>query len=380
MPLPIARRRTLTALFAAVACLAAVAAARGHAPARAQEAPSITAYRMVDQWPQREAAAAGLFQSPVDLDIAPDGMVLVADRGIGGVHRLLPSGAFTTPFGTAGGFPAQLGQVGAIAVGPAAAGEPANRVFVVDPAVDRIVAYDLGGAYVAHWSGLPVQSITAFGGRVYVLDREASAVRALDAATGAEVFRFGARGTDDGQFANFSDVDITQDGTVLAVADLGGLRVQLWDLATADAIAGGAPPAKLRTVYNLTEARFNKTDMTCRAPRVNALGEDRVFVGQGEQACLVEGKEVTAAIASTANKGTICRATVRLPRLRPTGAQYFALATHDPNAGACGEKKTDLETSTVIARYNDEALKAVRTVWTAADNDTVEAASSTRWR
>lgn len=373
MPLPTARRSALAAVLAPLACLALLAAVGGGAPARAQEEVlPIAAYRMVDQWPEREAAAAGLFQSPVDLDVAPDGMVLVADRGIGGVHRLLPSGAFTTPFGTTGGFPAQLGQVGAITVGPSMAGGPADRVFVVDPAVDRIVAYDLSGAYSAHWSGLPVQSLVAHGGRVFVLDREASAVRALDAATGAEVFRFGERGTDDGQFASFSDIDVTQDGTVLAVADLGGLRVQLWDLATADAVAGGAPPAKLRTVYNLTEARFNKTDMVCRAPRVNALGDDRVFVGQGEQACLVEGKEVTAAIASTANKGTVCRATVRLPRLRPNGAQYFALATADPNAGACGEKRTDLETSTVIARYNDEALKAVRTVWTAADNDTVE--------
>lgn len=342
------------------------------APVAAQSPAPLIAYRMTDQWPEREAASAGLFQAPVDLDVAPDGTVLVADRGIGGVHRLLPTGVFTTPFGTAGGFPAQLGQVGAIAVGSAAAGAAADRVFVVDSAVDRLVVYGLDGRYLAHWPGMPVQSVAAQGGRVYVLDREASAVRVLDAASGAERARFGARGTDDGQFANFSDVDVTEDGKVLAVADLGGLRVQLWDLADDAALAGGAAAGKLRKVYNLTESRYNKTDMVCRAPRVNALGEDRVFIGQGEQACLVEGKEVTAAIATSANKGTICRATVRLPRLRPGGAQFFALATVDPNAGACGEKKTDLETSTVVARYNDEALKGVRTVWTAADNITVE--------
>ncbi|MBK8539437.1 MAG: VWA domain-containing protein [Ardenticatenia bacterium] len=342
------------------------------APVAAQAPAPLIAYRMTDQWPEREVASAGLFQSPIDLDVAPDGTVLVADRGIGGVHRLLPTGVFTTPFGSAGGFPAQLGQVGAIAVGPAVAGAVADRVFVVDPAVDRLVVYGLDGRYIAHWSGMPVQSVAAHGGRVYVLDREASAVRLLDATTGTERARFGARGTEDGQFANFSDVDVTEDGKVLAVADLGGLRVQLWDLADDAALAGGAAAARIRTVYNLTESRYNKTDMVCRAPRVNALGGDRVFIGQGEQACLVEGREVIAAIATSANKGTICRATVRLPRLRPGGAQFFALASVDPNAGACGEKKTDLETSTVIARYNDEALKGVRTVWTAADNITVE--------
>lgn len=371
---PSSRRPAFAAGLPLLLALAALAPDRGAPAPVAAQAPAapLIAYRMIDQWPERQAASAGLFQAPVDLELAPDGTVFVADRGIGGVHRLLPSGTFTTPFGTAGGFPAQLGQVGPIAVGPSVAGGPADRVFVIDSAADRLVAYGLDGAFIAHWSGLPAQSLAASGGRVYLLDREASAVRVLDAASGAERGRFGARGTDDGQFANFSDVDVSEDGKVLAVSDLGGLRVQLWDLADDAALAGGAPAGKLRTVYSLTESRFNKTDMTCRAPRVNSLGGDRVFIGQGEQACLVEGKEVSAAIATSANKGTICRATVRLPRLRPNGAQYFALATVDPNAGACGEKKTDLETSTVIARYNDEALKAVRTVWTAADNDTVE--------
>lgn len=372
-PQPAVRRLPWIVALALLPILATLAPDQT-VPARvsAQSPAPLIAYRMTDQWPEREAASAGLFQAPVDLDVAPDGTVLVADRGIGGVHRLLPTGTFTTPFGTAGGFPAQLGQVGAIAVGSATAGGAADRVFVLDSAVDRLVVYDMDGGYLAHWPGHPAQSLAAHGGRVYVLDREASAVRVLDAATGAERARFGTRGTDDGQFASFSDVDVTEDGRTLAVADLGGLRVQLWDLADDAALAGGAPAGALRTVYNLTESRYNKADMTCRAPRVNALGGDRVFVGQGEQACLVEGKEVAAAIATSANKGTICRATVRLPRLRPGGAQYFALATVDPNAGACGEKKTDLETSTVIARYNDEALRATRTVWTAADNATVE--------
>lgn len=340
-------------------------------PAVAQEEESLIAYAMIDQWPERAEASAGLFQSPFDLEVASDGTVLVADRGIGGVHRLLPTGSFTTPFGTAGGFPAQLGQVGQMGIGPAPDGS-GERVYVIDSAVDRLVVYDVSGGYITHWGGITAQSVAAsVDGRVYVLDREASAVRALSATDGSELFRFGSRGTEDGQFANFNDVDITEDGRVLAVADLNGLRVQLFDLATDEAIAGGAEPIELRVVHNLTESRYNKTDMTCRAPRVNALGGERIFVGQGEQACLIEGREVTAAIATTANKGTVCRATVRLPRLRPSGSQYFALATYDPNAGACGSKLQELDTSTVIVRYNDESLRAVRTVWEAAGEDDI---------
>ncbi|MCB0215262.1 MAG: VWA domain-containing protein [Chloroflexi bacterium] len=366
---PLVRLTSLTLLALTALALGRAPETRPAAAQGREEA--LIAYRMVDQWPERAEAAAGLFQSPFDLEVAADGTVLVADRGIGGVHRLLPTGAFTTPFGTAGGFPAQLGQVGQMGVGPAPDGS-GDRVYVIDSAVDRLVVYDVAGGYVTHWDGITAQSVAAsVDGRVYVLDREASAVRALSAVDGSEQFRFGSRGTEDGQFANFSDVDISEDGRVLAVADLNGLRVQLLDLATDAAIAGGAAPIALRTVHNLTESRYNKTDMVCRAPRVNALGGDRIFVGQGEQACLIEGREVSAAIASTANKGTVCRATVRLPRLRPNGAQFFALATYDPNAGACGDKLTELDTTTVIVRYNDEGLRGVRTVWEAAATDDV---------
>jgi len=365
------RNHRLPAAVALFALFGAVfAASSAAAPAAAQ--PSLIAYAMTGQWPERAAAAVGLLQSPVDLDVAPDGTVLVADRGIGGVHRLLPSGAFTAPFGTSGGFPGQLGQVGPLAIGPGLSEDDTPRVYVLDTAVDRVVVYSLDGAFLAHWEGIAAASIAAApDGRVFVLDREASAVRALDAATGAEVFRFGERGTGEGQFANFVDVDVTEDGRVLAVADLGGLRVRLFGLADAAGIASGAAPATLRDAHDLTESRYNKTDATCRGQRVNALGGDRLLIGQGEQACLVEGNQVTAAIATSASQGTICRQTVRLPRLRPGGSQYFALATSDPNAGKCGEKRQDLETTTVVARYNDEALRGVRTVWSTADTDSV---------
>ncbi len=369
MPSRPTRRWPIALLLLAGLCL--IFGAASQAPTAAQEQEQLIAYQMTGQWPERADAAAGLFQRPIDLEVAADGTVLVADSGVGGVHRLLPTGVFTTPFGTSGGFPAQLADVGRMGIGPDPAGE-GERVYVIDDSANRLVIYGTDGRYQDHWEGISTASVAAsVDGRVYLLDREASAVRALSAADGSERFRFGTRGTDDGQFANFRDVDITEDGRVLAVADLNGLRVQLFDLATDEEIAGGAEPITLREVHNLTESRYNKTDMTCRAPRVNALGEGRLFIGEGEQACLVDGREVTAAIASTANKGTVCRATVRLPRLRPAGAQYFAIATYDPNAGACGDKLAELDTSTVVLRYNDESLRAVRTVWDAAAEDDV---------
>ena len=355
-----------------LALIAIMIGSSDRAPAVAQTPDSLIAYAMTDQWPERSEAAAGIFQSPIDLELAADGTVLVADKGIGGVHRLLPSGVFTTPFGTTGGLPAQLAEVGQMSLGPDPAGA-GELVYVIDSSADRLVIYDTDGAYQRHWEDIRARSVAASAdGRVYVLDTEASAVRALSASDGSELFRFGERGTEDGQFTNFIDVDISADGRVLAVADQNTLRVQLFDLATDAEIAGGADGMRVRDVHNLTLGRFSDREGSiCRASRINAMGGDRIFVGQGEQACLIEGREVLAAIATTANQGTICRAGVRLPRLRPDGAQFFALATYDPNAGPCTSKRGELDTHDVIVRYNDERLRAVRTVWDAAGEDDV---------
>lgn len=368
--------------IAAAGALLLLALAALTAPERAPVAAqsNLLAYTMVDQWPQRDNAAQGLFQSPSDLDVARDGRVYIADPGIGGVHTLLPSGAFTTPFGVTGGFPAQLGQVGSIAIGPGPlpGGGPImpfgpERIYVLDSAVERVVIYDLDGKYFAQWPKVNAQSIAASGdGRVYVLDRDTSEVRALDAVTGQEKFKFGIRGSDDGQFTSFTDVDVSADGRVLAVGDKRGQRVQLFDLATDEQIADPAMPAapsKLRTIYDLTGAKYTQNGETCDASRINALGGDKVFVGQAAGACIIDNRTVTFAIAASANKGAICRDTVTLPRHRAMTQQYYALAVNDPNAGKCGEKRADLDTTPIIVKYDDEALKQVNTVWEAASNE-----------
>jgi len=71
-------------------------------------------------------------------------------------------------------------------------------------------------------------------------------------------------------------------------------------------------------------------------------------------------------------KGSICKATVTLPRLKAMTQQYYALAVSDPNVGKCGEKRADLDTSPVIVEYGDEQLKQVDTVYTAASNENAD--------
>lgn len=353
---------------AALAFALGLVAADGAVPTRAQG--TLAAYEMVDQWPERSEASEGLFQSPADLDVARDGTVFIADPGAAGVHRLLPSGTFRPPFGVTGGFPQQLGRVGAIAVGPDPADPATERVYVLDTAVDRVVIYGLDGSYIGQWEDLPAETIAAApDGTVYVLDRETTQVVALDGATGAARWRFGQRGLDDGQFSSTMDLSVSPDGRIVVVGDKGGLRAQLFDVAAADAIAGGAPPLALRLAYDLRNPKYTQDPLSCRATRVNALGGDRVFVGQGENACLLDGRDFVFAIAASANQRTICRATVTLPRLRADTQQYVALAVSDPNTGNCGQKRADLSTSPVVVSYEDDELRQVKTVWQAASND-----------
>ena len=361
-------RRFLMPAVATLAAAGGLAAAAGAAPTRAQT--GLTAYQMVDQWPRRDNASEGLFQSPSDLDVSRDGHVFIADPGVAGVHRLLPSGEFLPPFGVTGGFPQQLGRVGPLAVGPAPADPSTERVYVLDTAVDRVVIYGLDGAYIDQWEKVPAESIAAAGdGTVYILDRETTQIVAIDGATGQARWRFGVRGLDDGQLTSTTDLAVSPDGAVVAVGDKNGLRAQLFDVAAADAVAGGAPPLALRQVYDLRNPKYTQGDVSCRATRVNALGGDSVFLGEAAGACVVTERDVAFAIAASANKKTICRETVTLPRLRADTQQYFALAVSNPNTGNCGQKRQDLKTSPVVVSFEDNELRQVKTVWQAASNE-----------
>lgn len=359
--------RTALALTAlALAARAAVVAPPLHAAPDAGGAPrgparaasiaqaALEPYARIDQWPAKQAAAQGIFQNAVALDVAQDGRVYVADADAGGIHTMLPGGAFLPPFGATGEGPSRLGGVGRIAIDQAA-----GRLYVIDTAIRRVVTFDLDGAYAAEWKGIDGAAI-AVGpdGRVYVADRERNAIAAFD-SSGQRLFSFGQLGTADGQFSLMSDVSVSPDGKTIAVGDLNLLRVQLFDLAT--------DGAALRKVYMLNAPKFSPPALgplfnQCRAGTVYALGGDTVWVGDGTGACIVRADGFSYAIAISAAGSTICKQTVRLPRIRYATGQYYAVASYDPNVGPCYStrrgKDTRQPTTPAVVQYRDLELSA----------------------
>jgi len=334
------------------------------------QAPELEPYVVVDQWPDRTQATAGVIQDPKGLDVSLDDRVYISDAGVGGVLTLLPSGDFLPPFGATGSQEERLGAPGRLSVD-----QDNERVYVLDTASDRVVAYDLDGTYVTSWGGVAGVAISAVGGRVFVADAERNQVRAFD-ATGGEIFAFGELGTGDGQFTILADVSVSPDGKVLAVGDMNELRVQLFDL--------GPNNARFRRVYMLNHPRYNQAQrhprlpsyLKCRAGIVHALGSDDVWVGDGSGACRITPEGFTYGITASAVKRSICKQTVVLPRIRPATDQYYALATHDPNVGPCREnperpgsgKDTRLPTTPAVLEYADTDLRRVQALWLASDD------------
>lgn len=319
-----------------------------HRPARAAQAP-LEAYTRIAQWPERQAAAAGTFQEVVSLDVALDGRAYVADAGAGGVHTLLPSGTYLPPFGATGEGPARLGAVGRLAVDQAA-----ERVYVLDTGTRRVVIFDLDGAFVAAWDQVDGAAI-AVGpdGRVYLADRERNAVAAYE-PSGTLLFRFGGHGTGDGQFTLLADLSVSADGRTLAVGDLNTLRVQLFDL--------GPGGATFRRAYMLNAPKFSPKSggpgyNQCRAGTVFSLGGDEVWVGDGGGACRIDPTGFRYVIAGSAGSGTICKQSVRAPRVRLDTGQFFAVADYDPNFGPCysprAGKDARLPRTPAVVQYRD---------------------------
>lgn len=302
----------------------------------------------------------GRFQHPVSLDVASDGRVFVSDPGPGGVHLLWPWGAFEGPIGRSGPEDAILEAAGRLAIGrdPASGRE---RLYVLDTGARDLKIYDLDGSFIAVWPKIRGVGIAvARDGRVFVADRTLYQVRVF-APDGSPLFEFGERGTDPGQFDNLSDLGLSPDGRTVAVGDLKGKRLQVFSLP-ADPTSGdvGSP-----TVHDLTHSRYTSGEMTCRATTVNVLGPRDLWIGEGNGACRIVDDRVSFPIASAAFEGTICKPTVRIPRIRPTDGTFYALATYDPNLGPCGGKQTVKPAAPVVVRYMDLDLRRVHTVWPA---------------
>ncbi len=357
------RHRRVLGTVALLVVTAAVVAWRTPSAAppalpRAGQEPSATPTATRDPFrPVRQ----GVLQAPVGLDVAPDGRVYLSDPGPGLVHVLRPWGEFDTPIGLDGPPEARLEQPGRLAIGQdAATGD--FRLYVLDTGAKQVKVYDLDGGFLAAWPKIKGAAIAvAPDGRVFVADTSLSVVRVLDGA-GNELYQFGEKGELRGQFKDFRDLGVSPDGRSLAVGDLKGKRVQLFGLP----VDPTSDDVRLRRVYDLEQPRYTSGELTCRATIVSLLDREEVWVGEGNGACRLSGDQTLFPIASTALSGAVCKATVRLPRIRPGSGQFFALAVYDPNPGPCGGKSTTLPAAPLVLSYMDLDLRRVRTYWPAA--------------
>lgn len=347
LDLPLASPRRPTTAWAVLAVLAAAGAGIAARPAARTTAT-----------PDAAPALAGVLQRPVSLDVAPDGRVYLSDPGPGLVQVMWPWGEFAAPIGATGPEEARLEEPAQLAVGR----DPSSghdRLYVVDAGAKRVVVYDLDGGFVAEWPKIKGSGIAvAPDGRVFVADRTDYTIRVFT-PEGIELFRFGEKGEERGQFANFTDIGISPDGRALAVGDRKGKRVQIFDLPADPS----SDDVRVRRAYDLEQGRYTSGDLTCRATVVNALGGEEAWIGEGNGACRLTADPPTFPIASSTLEGLICKPTVRLPRIRRGTGQFYALGVYDPNLGACGNKQTALPAAPVVLRYLDIDLKRVHTLW-----------------
>ncbi|MCC7020785.1 MAG: hypothetical protein IT332_13570 [Ardenticatenales bacterium] len=363
MPSPLRARRLVLVVLAVVT---ASAAPQGALRARAQ---GLTPYVLVDQWPRDVGAPTPLIGDPQGLDVDADDRVFVSDRTAGGVVTLLPNGILLPPFGATGSGPERLASPGRLAID-----QMRERLYVLDRGTDRVVAFDLEGVFQTAWSAAAVAIAVGPDGTVYAAGSAADEVTAF-AADGSLRWRFGSTGTENGRFVHPVDVGVDAAGKVVAVSDLDGYRVQLFDLE-----AGGL---KFRRSIDLDLQRYNEYRvrtampiyMRCHAGVVQPLGEDAVWVGDGTGACIIEADGWHYTIAAIAAATSICKYFVRLPRLRPATGQYAALATYNPNVGPCRKggnvtytKDTRLEASPAVVWYRDADLRQFES-YTLVTND-----------
>ena len=135
-------------------------------------------------------ARAAVLAAPHDLEIAPDGTVVVADSHNGRVRRIDAAGTITT---LASGFQAPVGVAAEPAGTILVADAGANRVFRLsaDGATRTVVAGDgglrsRGDGGPATRAGLDVPNSVAVapGGEIYVSEFEGRRVRRIDPRTG----------------------------------------------------------------------------------------------------------------------------------------------------------------------------------------------------
>lgn len=157
--------------------------------------------------------------SPVGLARGGGGEVYVADSALGRVFVLRPGAKFATPLALR----ADLKQPTGIATDPAT-----GRLFVVDTAAHRVLAFDPGGALA--WSvgsrgagdgefNYPTLAWRDGGGRLYVTDSLNFRIQIFD-ERGAFLGKFGRAGDGSGDSARQKGVATDRQGHVYIVDSL----------------------------------------------------------------------------------------------------------------------------------------------------------------
>ena len=171
------------------------------------------------------------FNLPTDVAVLPDGSFYVSDgyRNTR-VVKFTAEGKYDFEWGGKGAGPGQFNLPHGVAV------DASGRVIVCDRSNSRLQVFDPRGKFLAEWKGpligRPYGVSVGANGHIYAIDggdgplKRQDRPRAVELdAEGRVLDRFGAYGTEPGQFVLGHDIAVARDGSVF-VADASGNRVQ----------------------------------------------------------------------------------------------------------------------------------------------------------
>jgi outer membrane protein assembly factor BamB len=173
-------------------------------------------------------------QYPGGLSIGPDGMLYVADQGLGPIQSFTSDGAFLESWGEQGSGPGQFQAPTSIVFD-----NDGNR-YVADLGNSRIQKFAPDGTFLLEWgsqgdangqfSEPNIVAIDPESGRIYVTEFLNNRVQVFD-LDGNFIDKWGSRGNGNGQFVNPAGIAVNAEGLVF-VGDTNngsGGRVQIFD-------------------------------------------------------------------------------------------------------------------------------------------------------
>lgn len=344
---PLAATALLTlSLALALAPAAAPALAQGGSPG-ANPAP--IHYALVDQWPENDSPLDAM-GSPGGLAAAEDGSVYLADFLSNRVAVMDPDGTWNRAFGNSGNGPDRVSNPNVIEIDNAR-----DRVYVGDYDSYRIVVFDHEGGFVREMPEIYAAGMTlAPDGLLYVADVLTSQVRAFD-GEGAEVFRFGQRGSTPGMFRMISDVAVSAAGDIF-VGDRRGSRIQVFRRE-------GLELRLVRTM-DLTDGRYRKAGpppagwprgapyfQQCSAWDLVSIDAETLFAFP----CLIRDNEVEFLNSSQPGANVFG---FFFPYVNSSAGLYYAMAIYDPEPD---NPRNDV--APAIVRYRDGKFKQIESVF-----------------